>query len=132
MGRQNAFDRVRQLGDPRLLDHTGGAFERVRQAQQATHDLGRGGVLLELRDSLGQPSEELPRLDTEILVRVLRHSATRSPGAEPAASGPVKGWRAGTLSGASGSSWSLTPWSPGRRWTRRCEPARPPSTAAWC
>src|ERR1039458_1453234 len=45
IGLQNAFDRVRQLGDPRLLDHTGGAFERVRQAQQAAHDLGRGGVL---------------------------------------------------------------------------------------
>src|ERR1035441_7555147 len=102
MGRQNAFDRVRQLGDPRLLDHAGGAFERVRQAQQASHGLGRGGGLLELQNSLRQPIEELPRLDTEILVQVLRHSATRSPGAEPAASGPVKGWRAGMLSGTSG------------------------------
>src|ERR1035437_7720035 len=122
MGRQNAFDRVRQLGDSRLPDHTGGAFERVRQAQQAGHDLGRGGALLKLQDSLRQPIEKLPRLDTEILVRVLCHSATRSPGAEPAASGPGKPWRAGTLSGASGSSWSRAPLVSWRGWVARCGP----------
>src|ERR1019366_4253330 len=102
MGRQNAFDRVRQLSDPRQLDHTSGAFEGGRRAQKASDDVGRGSALLELEDPLAQPIEELPRLDTEILVRVLRHSARRSPGVEPAASGPVKGWRAGMLSGASG------------------------------
>ena len=42
MGRQNAFDRVRQLGDSRLLDYASGAFERVRHAQQVGHAIGRG------------------------------------------------------------------------------------------
>jgi len=80
MGRQSAFDRVRQLGDPRLLDHTGGAFERVRQAQQAAHDSGVGVSFSSCRVPCAS-HRGAPRLDTEILVWVLRHSATRSPGA---------------------------------------------------
>ena len=94
MGRQNAFDRVCPFGDPGLLDHTSGTLERVRESQQASHALGRGrgGVLLKVQDPLCQPIKQLPRLDSEILVRVLCHSARCSPAVESAASGRVTGW----------------------------------------
>ena len=91
MARQNAFDRVRQLGDAGLLDHASCTLERVRQAQQASDDVGRGSALLVLQDSLHQSVEELARLDAKVLVGVFRHSPTRSPAAESAASGPEKG-----------------------------------------
>ena len=68
---------MRQLGDSRLLDHPGGTFEGVRQAQQASHDVGRGSAFLELQDPLRQPIKELSRLDAEILVVVLRHFPLR-------------------------------------------------------
>ena len=54
--------------------------------------LGRMGAFLQLQDSLCQAIKKLPRLDSEILVGVLCHSAKCSPLAESAASGRVTAW----------------------------------------
>ena len=94
MGRQNALDRVGPLGDAGLLDHTRSPLERMRQSQQANHVLGRGcgEAFFKLQDSLRQPIKKLPRLDAEIQIGVLGHSARCSPAAESAAAGRVTAW----------------------------------------
>ena len=92
MGAENAFEHVRPFGNTGLLDHTRRALERVRQSQQAHHTLGRKVAFLQLQYSLCQAIKKLPRLDSEILVRVLSHGARCWLAAESRASARARAW----------------------------------------
>ena len=83
--RQRVLDRVRPIGDLRLLDDAGGALERVGEAQQALHRAGAAAALLELEHALRELIEQLARLEPKVSVRVLRHAD--APSTPPCAAG---------------------------------------------
>ena len=103
-----------------LLDDARRALERVREAQQARHQLRAGVALLELEHALAELVEQLARLDPEVLVGILRHrlQAARCAPARAAAD-PATAPPAATPSAASGRSSPRSPSPPARRWRSR-------------
>ena len=71
--RECVFDGVGKFGDSRLLDHAGGAFQRMRKAQDTPNKILVAAAPLEFKHTLVKPLQELASLDTKILVLVLRH-----------------------------------------------------------
>ncbi len=70
---QRALDRVRAIGDLRLLDDARRALERMGQAQQPL-DRGRlARPFLEVEDALRELIHQLARLEPEVLVGILGH-----------------------------------------------------------
>jgi hypothetical protein len=56
--RQRILDRMRAIGDLRLPDHAGGAFEGVGEAQQLLHRGRAAPALLKIEDAFRELIQE--------------------------------------------------------------------------
>ena len=68
VGGEEILHGVGGAADGGQLDHPGGALEGVGQAQHAGEGVPVARALLQRQDALGEPLEELARLDPEVLV----------------------------------------------------------------
>src|SRR5580704_5871736 len=61
---------MRVIGDPALLDHARGAFERMSEPQHQSDQLRCGSPFVELQRALAELIEQLARFDSKVPVGI--------------------------------------------------------------
>ncbi len=76
---KRVLDRMRPIGDLRLLDDAGSALERMGQAEQLLDRSRVAPALLQIKNALGELIHEIARLGPEVFVGVLHHALCLKP-----------------------------------------------------